>query len=80
VIERAKDILNALEEGCIREDRLPKPEEGRGGAQGPRQLSLFETRPDPVADELRQLRLEHVTPMEALNILKRLKEKSDGTD
>ena len=80
VIERAKDILNALEEGCIREDRLPKPEEGRGAPEGPRQLSLFETRPNPVVDELRQLHLERITPIEALNILKRLKEKSNGPD
>lgn len=80
VIERAKDILNALEEGCIREDRLPKPEEGRGGPEGPRQLSLFEMRPNPVVDELRRMDLERITPIEALNILKRLKEKSNGQD
>jgi DNA mismatch repair protein MutS len=76
VIERAKDILNALEEGCIREERLPRPE--GAAAQGPQQLSLFETRPDPVVEELKRLDPDRMTPLEALQKLKELKERIDG--
>lgn len=80
VIERAKDILNALEEGCIREDRLPRTEAGSRPPAGPHQLTLFEARPDAAAAELRRLDLDRITPMEALEILRRLKGKCDGQD
>jgi len=79
VIERAKDILNALEAGCIREDRLPAPE-GAAQAGGSQQLTLFELRPDPVIEELKSLNIERMSPIEALYRLKILQEKCGGTD
>ncbi len=78
VIERAKDILNALEDGCIREERLPQPEEQAGGPAPPRQMSLFDARPSPIAEQLRRLDLDRMTPLEAMHLLKRLKEMNDG--
>jgi DNA mismatch repair protein MutS len=78
VIERAKDILNALEEGCISEDKLPRPELGAEGRAGSQQLNLFKMVDDPVVRELRALDPDNMTPLEALNKLKELKEKSHG--
>jgi DNA mismatch repair protein MutS len=75
VIERAKDILNALEEGCIREDRLPKPEGSFAGAGGVQQLTLFDMRPDPVIEELKNINVDKMSPLEALYRLKILQEK-----
>ncbi|MDD5557927.1 MAG: DNA mismatch repair protein MutS [bacterium] len=76
VIERAKDILNTLEEGCVREERLPRPEGAPAG--GPQQLGLFEARPDPLAEEIRALDPDRMTPLEALAVLKRLKDRCHG--
>ncbi len=78
VIERAKDILNALEEGCIREEKLPKAELHGVASQGPQQLGLFQVGPDPIVLELKALDIDNMTPIEALNKLRKLKEKSDG--
>ncbi len=75
VIERAKDILNALEEGCIREDRLPKPEGAPSGAGGAQQLTLFDMRPNPIVEELKSIDIDKLSPIEALYRLKMLQEK-----
>ena len=75
VIERAKDILNALEEGCIREERLPRPEGVSGERAGTQQLTLFEMRPHPVMEELKSIDIDRLSPIEALYRLKMLKEK-----
>jgi hypothetical protein len=48
-----------------------------GAGDGPRprpvQIPLFSTEPDPVVAELRKLDPEHLTPLEALNALARLR-------
>ena len=75
MIERAKDILNALEEGCIREDRLPKPEGAPSGAGGAQQLTLFDMRPNPIVEELKSIDIDKLSPIEALYRLKMLQEK-----
>lgn len=79
VIERAKDILNTLEEGCIREDRLPAPEGTAGAGAGARQLTLFEMRLDPVIEEIKNMNIERMSPIEALYRLKILQEKCGDT-
>ncbi|MCX6357724.1 MAG: DNA mismatch repair protein MutS, partial [Candidatus Aureabacteria bacterium] len=79
VIERAKDILNALEAGCIREDRLPAPEGASAGPR-PQQLNFFETRPEPVVEEIKGLNIDRMSPIEALYKLKILQEKCRGKD
>ncbi|MCX6339926.1 MAG: DNA mismatch repair protein MutS [Candidatus Aureabacteria bacterium] len=75
VIERAKDILNALEEGCIREERLPRPEGAPPDQAGAQQLTLFEMRPHPVIEELKSIDVDKMSPIEALYRLKILQEK-----
>ena len=80
VIERAKDILNALEEGCITEEKLPQPEGRRKEPPPIQQLTLFRETPDPVIEELRTMDIDSMTPLEALNRLKELKEKCNEKD
>jgi DNA mismatch repair protein MutS len=64
-VNRAKELLKQLESG--KKDISPKGRE--------RQLELFKSRPHPVLEELRQLDLNKLTPLDALNFLAELKEK-----
>jgi DNA mismatch repair protein MutS len=75
VIERAKDILNTLEEGCIREERLPRPEGAPADQAEAQQMTLFEMRPHPVIEELKSINVDKMSPLEALYRLKILQEK-----
>lgn len=65
VVDRAGQLLKQLESG--KKDISPKGRE--------RQLELFKGRPHPVLEELRQLDLNKLTPLDALNFLAELKEK-----
>ncbi len=76
VIERARRILSGLEAGTLTGEGMPKfAPVSRSAADTPRQLTLFETDLHPVLDELRNLRLEHLTPFEAMQRLKELKDR-----
>jgi DNA mismatch repair protein MutS len=69
VIRRAREILGNLEE-----DR-PLPEgEGAGPLPGIPQTDLFSGRPDPLLNELRNIDLDHLTPLEAINLLAKMKD------
>jgi len=69
VIDRARDILHNLE------DERPLPEgESTGTATPISQTELFLTRPDPLVEELKNVKPDTLTPVEALNLLVRLKE------
>ena len=74
VIERAKDILNCLEEGAIRESDLPSE---NAPVSPDLQLSLFDTRSHIIIEELKSINPEELTPVEALIKLKELKDKVD---
>jgi len=68
VIDRARGILHTLE----RERPLPT---GSGPPpEPPAQIELFTRRPDPLVEALHEIDPEAVTPIEALNLLQRLKE------
>jgi DNA mismatch repair protein MutS len=79
VVARAKEILRELEG-----TRAPADGGlGRRGAHQPasmppaQQLSLFRGAPSPVNRRLRRLDLEHLTPLQALNVLAELKQMAD---
>ncbi len=83
VIERAKEILLNLERNEFGKDGIPKLAAGSKGApiRGTHQLPLFyPTENGEIIKELEDLKLEALTPMEALNILDRLKRKIEEKD
>jgi len=76
VIRRAREVLRNLEGGEFDERGLPRLARAPGGASGPpAQLGLFapEPEPDPLREALAALELEHMTPLDALVALDRLK-------
>ena len=78
IIDRAGVILANLEEESISADGKPKfvgdDKDREPGAA--RQLYLFETDSDhPVLSELRNINLDHLTPFEAMQRLKMMKER-----
>ncbi len=72
VTTRANDILKGLERKSILKDtKMTKSE--RQEEQG--QLSMFNYKLAEIAHELDKIKLEEVTPLDALNILSKIKEK-----
>ena len=74
VIDRARVILEILQGKAERREALP----GLGGgdeAAAPRQLSLFDPEGDPVIQALREADVNRMTPLEALELLARLKDQ-----
>jgi DNA mismatch repair protein MutS len=82
VIDRAKEILSNLERGELDATGMPKLATSKKDASRPRgssQLSLF-ARPDPLRQELQKLKIERLTPLDALTILDELKKKAETTN
>ncbi|MFZ9092914.1 MAG: MutS-related protein, partial [Planctomycetaceae bacterium] len=75
VTERATRILSTLETDHLRADGRPAVPERETSSHRRRQKSLFEMPEDPVLDELRSLQLDHLTPMQALQELHRLRDQ-----
>ena len=73
VIERAKAILSQLEEADI-----AKKSSRNITAREPvsQQLSFFQPRPSEIEEELKNIDILNITPIEAMNILNRLVEKA----
>jgi len=81
VIDRAKEILSNLEKGELDAAGMPKIATSKKSIAKSRpspQLSLF-AQPDPVRDALKDLRIDQLTPLEALNMLDKLKRKAEGS-
>jgi len=69
VIHRAEEVLTELEDG---RGQKVRPKRGR---REPQQLPLFAP-PSPLLDDLAQLDIDSMTPLEALNKLYELKRKA----
>lgn len=67
VIDQAKIILETLEKNPPSTPIQKKP----------KQLSLFEPPPDKILQELQNLSIENLTPLEALNLLARWKKEAE---
>jgi DNA mismatch repair protein MutS len=76
VLHRAEEVLAQLEEG--RHQQIPERRGRRGRASQPAspQIPLFGQKP-PVIDELLQLDLDSLSPLEALNKLYELRKKAN---
>jgi DNA mismatch repair protein MutS len=73
VIRRAQEVLRNLEGGEFDERGVPRLARAPGAPGEPAQLGLFAPEPDPLVAALSALELEHMTPLEALVALDRLK-------
>jgi DNA mismatch repair protein MutS len=79
VIDRAKEILSNLEKGELDAMGMPKIATTKmptSKPQPPLQPSLFSI-PDPIRSELKKVKTDQLTPLEALNILDELKKKAE---
>jgi len=75
LIERATEILQALEENSIKEPEFAARAKKRK-MPAPQQLLLFADKPNPVIEELKQMDIDSLSPIEALMKLKELKDKA----
>jgi DNA mismatch repair protein MutS len=79
VVARAREILTGLEHDEL--TRGGRPSLSASGASSTGQLGLFQPAPapeDPVRVRLRQLDVNHLTPMQALSLLAELKQETEG--
>ncbi len=72
VTKRANEILKTLERKSIIKE-APKTKEEKAKSEG--QMDMFNYKLAEIAHELDQIKLEEVTPIDALNILSKMKEK-----
>jgi len=80
VTERAKKILNNLEgsELTLHDDSKSEKKRAKGRiAPSELQLTLFEMRDDPLREEIRNIDIDKITPLEALQKLASLKKKTE---
>ncbi|HVA78257.1 MAG TPA: DNA mismatch repair protein MutS, partial [Candidatus Binataceae bacterium] len=80
IIARAREILANLEQGELDESGGVRLAHERGAARPAPQLGLFAPVESRVADELRALEIDRLTPVEALGVLAALRArlKKDG--
>ncbi|MEK6777135.1 MAG: DNA mismatch repair protein MutS [bacterium] len=75
VIERAREVLANLEKSELDETGEPVIAHSENKERPLAQPDLFTARPHPVMQEIRELDLQTMTPLEALNLLAELKKK-----
>ena len=75
VLDRAKVLLRTLESDHTDESGKARVPERRTQRKNEKQLALFESEEHPVLDELRQMKVNDMTPLAALQELHRLREK-----
>ena len=73
VIDRARVILETLESDHLDEEGRPRVPTRPTGPTSSRQLSLFETPPHPLLEEIRGMDIESMTPLAALEELDRIR-------
>jgi DNA mismatch repair protein MutS len=76
VNERAKQILNQLEAEHLDDDGRPKiARRGKSRRRGDLQLTLFAPLEHPLLDAIRDVQLDSLTPLQALNTLQQWQEQ-----
>jgi DNA mismatch repair protein MutS len=79
VVQRAKEILHDLEGTHSNGGSgLGRTGTHRPASTVPQQLSLFKTGGSPALARLRRLDIEHLTPIQALNVLAELRQMADN--
>ena len=74
VVHRAAVILDTLESDHLNEDGCPTVP-ARHNRSGEKQLSLFGAQEHPVFEEIRNLKIDEMTPLAALEELNRIREE-----
>ncbi|SYZ73213.1 DNA mismatch repair protein MutS [Candidatus Zixiibacteriota bacterium] len=72
IVGRSRELLHLLESGKFSQSEL-----ARGIHKNMNQRSLFDSPPSPVEEELREMNIDSLTPLEALRILSEMKRKLD---
>jgi len=82
VIERSKEIMSNLENAKLDADDLPKLAKSPNMPQagGDMQLDLFSSPYQELADKIRSMKLDSMTPLEAMNLLADLKKSITRED
>lgn len=80
VTNRAKEILNNLESKELTPYEVKKEKLKKLKSETDNQISLFEFKDDELRTEIKNLELDSLTPIEALNKLNELKRKMDKND
>jgi len=77
VIDRAKEVLNNLEQGEFTEGGLPKLAASRKKKPAWENSSThpFQSPPDPLREALKEIDPNQLTPLEALNLLHEMKSR-----
>jgi len=71
VLERAKQVLSQLEQQHLDDRGQPKMARRKSVRAGDMQLTLFAAAEHPLIDEIRQLNVDEITPLEALRLVNR---------
>lgn len=79
VVERAKVILATLESDHVDKDGRPKVPARQSRASQERQLQLFKVIEHPLLDSLREINLDQMTPIEALQTLHKMRDELQGS-
>lgn len=80
VTNRAKEILNNLESKELTPYEVKKERLKKIKSETDNQISLFEFKDDELRTEIKNLELDNLTPIEALNKLNELKRKMEKND
>jgi len=80
VTERAKQVLKNLESSELVVRKIETTEVRSKKRNGEVQLAMFEVKDDKLREELLHLDIEHMTPLESLQILAALKSKLEAKD
>jgi DNA mismatch repair protein MutS len=75
VVARAREILAGLESGRLRGWSVGDVPENKARKPRIRQMTLFEATEGRVAEKLRGLSLDEMTPLDALNVLRKLQDE-----
>jgi DNA mismatch repair protein MutS len=78
VTSRAKQILENLEGKELTPYEIKKAKLAKFKSEDKTQFSLFEIKDDSLRNEISGLKLDNLTPIEALNKLNELKKKIDN--
>jgi len=82
VIDRAKEVLQNLEQGEFTESGVPKLalSKKRKLAWESHQPTLFQPPPDPIRETLRKVDPHHLTPLDALNLISEMKSRLSNNE